>query len=171
MMQLFFMKKKQTPKRKAENQLIKDWGIPSRDHLRYTGNVHKGIFWYWFARAVRKRDFDKYGRCISCDKAVESIEELQAGHYAPASNCGFALLFDEMNVNGECRRCNGLDEGHLIGYESGLRRRYGNAATDKLKERYFKRHQNTMQEWTRDEYLQKASKYKDFFFTGSYPQE
>jgi hypothetical protein len=167
------MRKKQTPKRKAENELIKQWEIPKRSLLRYDSNVHKGIFWYWFARAVRKRDFEKYGTCISCGKPVDSIEELQAGHYAPASSCGFALLFDDMNVNGECGRCNGLDEGHLIGYENGLRMRYGNKATDALKERYYKRHQNLMQEWTRNEYLEKARKYKDYFFLngGSYPQE
>ena len=99
---------------------------------RYTGP--KGTYWKHFAKAIRERDLHKYGTCISCgSKLVEG--KFDAGHYVPASNCGFALLFDPKNVHGECKGCNGFDEFHLVGYRKGLLERYGQEFVEDLEKR------------------------------------
>lgn len=93
----------------------------------------KDKLWTAVSVYVVKRDTKKYGgRCITCGQ----VKTLQAGHYAPASNCGFALLFDETNISGECEYDNGFNGGHLIGYRKGLINRYGEKFVDVLEERY-----------------------------------
>jgi hypothetical protein len=49
---------------------------------------------------------------------------MNAGHYVPVKG-GSALRFNENNVNGECIRCNGFDEFHLIGYRKNLIKKIG----------------------------------------------
>lgn len=129
--------------------------------MRYKGI--KGKFWKVFSDYIRKRDFKKFkGACISCGR-VTDYTQFQAGHYAPAGNCGFALLFDEMNVNGECSTCNGFDRGHLIGYKNGLIKRYGSDAVEVLEERYKDSHFRgvTTKNWTQKEYEAKIVEYKE----------
>lgn len=60
-----------------------------------------------------------------------------AGHFIPAGVGGLDLLFDPINVNLECSRCNAWSEDHYLGYEKGLNHRYGPGTADMLKERYF----------------------------------
>lgn len=99
---------------------------------RYT-NYFKDKMWSAISLYVVARDEKKYkGICISCFKK----RKLQAGHYAPAMNCGFALLFDENNINGECEYDNGFNKGHLIGYRKGLINRYGEQFVLDLEDRY-----------------------------------
>ncbi len=153
------LKTKRKPKVTAKS-VLETYGLPEnyqKSHLRYKNPIEKGVYWYWLSLYIRTRDLQKYGTCISCGKQVFSISDLQAGHYAPAGNCGFALLFDESNINAECGRCNGLDEGHLIGYERGFVERYGQATMDALKQRYFNKHMHLMKEWNRAEYVQKIA--------------
>lgn len=129
--------------------------------MRYKGL--KGKLWKIFSDYIRLRDFKRYnGICISCGKCV-LYSQFQAGHFAPAGNCGFALLFDEMNVNGECSYCNGFDSGHLIGYKNNLIERYGKKAVLKLEERYRDSHFKgiTTKEWTKLEYENKILEYKE----------
>lgn len=130
--------------------------------MRYKGL--KGIYWCWLARYIRMRDFLRYGTCVSCG-GRKTYEELQAGHFAPASSCGFALLFDERNLNAECGGCNGFDSMHLLGYARNLDVRYGPGTADGLQERYGARHQNTMKEWSKLEYEREVGaiveKYRD----------
>ena len=57
--------------------------------------------------------------CISCSAPVE-----QAGHYLNTAHYG-AFRFNELNVNGQCIRCNMYLHGNLIAYRKGLVRRYG----------------------------------------------
>lgn len=87
--------------------------------------------------------------------------ELQAGHYRAAGRCGFALLFNEQNVNGECMGCNGFDQDHLIGYRKGLDARHGKGTAEKLDAMYneanFKG--KTTKEWTESEYEEKIYYY------------
>lgn len=70
-----------------------------------------------FNRWIRNRDKDK--GCISCGRPVT-----EAGHYLNAGHFS-ALKFNEMNVNGQCTRCNCFLHGNLINYRKGLVKRYG----------------------------------------------
>lgn len=138
------LKAKSTLKRKSKQKetkvsILRKWGVPDKTTLRYKNPIEKGILWYWTSKYVCLRDYITYGRCISCNKP-KTLEELQGGHYAPAGNCGSALLFDLSNVNGECGGCNGFDPGHLIGYEKNYIERYGEESMRTLKERYHKAH-------------------------------
>jgi hypothetical protein len=67
---------------------------------RYKGL--KGKYWTLLSEYIRRRDFQRYGTCISCGKAVSDWREFDAGHFIPAGSGGFSLLFDERNLNGEC---------------------------------------------------------------------
>lgn len=71
----------------------------------------------YFNKWIRLRDQDK--GCISCGGKVQ-----EAGHYLSRGHHG-ALRFNEMNVNGQCTRCNCFLHGNLINYRSGLVKRYG----------------------------------------------
>lgn len=146
------LRKKSPNKRKKQTKvgLWREYGLTRPPKPRYTGR--KGIYWYLLSLYTRKLDFMMFGTCISCGKEVESYQEFDAGHYAPAGNCGFDLLFDRLNVNGECKGCNAFDSGHLIGYEKNLRTRYGNKRVDDLKQRYLDRHKTITKEWTQIEY-------------------
>jgi hypothetical protein len=126
---------------------------------RYKGI--KGKFWTVFAQYIRRRDFLKYGTCITCGEP-KTYEELQAGHYAPAGNCGFALLFDECNVHGECAYDNGFNSGHLIQYRAGLVRRYGAKRVGDIERRYndSRYKGKTTKEWSKKEYEAKTEEYK-----------
>ena len=70
-----------------------------------------------FNAFIRLRDCNK--GCISCGKPVE-----HAGHYFSQGHHP-ALQFNEVNVNGQCVRCNKHLHGNLINYRIGLVKRYG----------------------------------------------
>lgn len=70
-----------------------------------------------FNTFIRLRDANK--GCISCGKPVE-----HAGHFFSEGHFP-ALQFNEVNVNGQCVRCNRHLHGNLIFYRSGLVKRYG----------------------------------------------
>lgn len=70
-----------------------------------------------FNKWIRIRDKDE--RCISCGGNVE-----QAGHYFSSGHYS-SLTFSEMNVNGQCVRCNCFMHGNLIHYRMGLINKYG----------------------------------------------
>ena len=123
-------------------EFLRSWGITDPNKLkagikglRYTNPPEKGVYWHYMSLWIRQRDIERYGTCISCDKPI-TMDNAQAGHFCPASSCGRDLLFDERNLNAECARCNGFDEGHLFGYEENLDKRYGNGTAQSLKDRY-----------------------------------
>jgi len=70
-----------------------------------------------FNAFIRERDKDK--GCISCGGSVD-----HAGHYYSAGH-HTSLRFNEMNVNGQCIKCNTYMHGNLINYRQGLVKRYG----------------------------------------------
>ena len=73
---------------------------------------------------IRQRDSKEgYFTCISCFRTLP-VDQMNAGHYVPVKG-GSALRFNENNVNGECIRCNGFDEFHLIGYRKNLIKKIG----------------------------------------------
>ena len=85
---------------------------------RYRGL--KGKYWKLFSDYIRRRDFAKFGACISCGKRVSDWREFDAGHFISAGGGRFALLFDETNVNGECQYDNAFNENHLLPIEEVL---------------------------------------------------
>ncbi len=145
-------KKGATAKDKA---LAEEYGV-KLTYWRYKGR--KGIYWHLVSQYIRKRDFYKYGTCISCGKKFDKWEQSQAGHYAPAGNCGFALLFDERNINGECAACNNpvFSSGKLIPYRANLVKRYGERHVKKLDKEYSEK--VTMKEWSQGEYDKEIKK-------------
>ena len=125
-------------KKQTDKELLLSWGITNPHmrikQLRYKNPVEKGIYWYWFGRHVRERDVKKYGVCVSCGKPI-TFETCDPGHFMPAVDCGRDLLFDEQNVNAECKQCNAWDDTHLLGYAEGLDKRYGEGTALRLRQR------------------------------------
>jgi len=98
-----------------------------------------------FNAYIRQRDSKEgYFTCISCFKTLP-IESMNAGHYVPVKG-GSALRFNEDNVSGECQRCNGFDEFHLIGYRKHLVLKIGEVRVIKLEE-----NRNKVYKWSRTE--------------------
>lgn len=125
--------------------------------MRYKGI--KGKFWHIFAEYIVARDIKRFGGCcIACGK----VRKLQGGHYAPASNCGFGLLFSETNVHGECAGCNAFDSGHLIPYRCNLIARYGEGFVKELEDSYnaARYKGKTTKEWPKKVYEEKIEYYK-----------
>lgn len=128
--------------------------------MRYKGI--KGKVWKAFSDYIRLRDFKKYnGECITCGKRTD-YSQLQAGHFLAAGNCGFGLLFDEENVNGECAGDNAFNKNHQVDYRRNLIRRIGEANVLRLEERYRDSHYRgkTTKEWSPKEYEAKLVEYK-----------
>lgn len=73
---------------------------------------------YVFNKWIRERDKDL--PCISCGQAPPE----QAGHYF-AAGLYSELRFNEINVNGQCVKCNYYKHGNLEHYRNGLINKYG----------------------------------------------
>lgn len=73
-----------------------------------------------FHKFIRERDKDK--GCISCGTGRVD----HAGHYFSAGHYS-ALRFNEINVNGQCIKCNYFLSGNQINYRAGLVHRHGEA--------------------------------------------
>ena len=107
-----------------------------------------------FNAYIRKRDSqDGYFTCISCGQTKDT-SQMDAGHYVPVKRSS-ALRFDEYNVNGECKACNGFDEFHLIGYRRNLIQKIGQEMVD-----WLEANQRTIKKWTRSELEEIIEKYK-----------
>ena len=106
----------------------------------------KRVLWDVFSLYIRQRDTDEdgCGSCISCGKSLEiGTKDCQAGHYIPKGRGGSHYLglprfpndeLAERNVNLQCAACNLVEGGNFLNYEKGLRQKYGDVATDELKE-------------------------------------
>ena len=98
-----------------------------------------------FNRYIRQRDSeDGYFTCISCGQ-VKAIDLMDAGHYVPVKGSS-ALRFDEYNVNGECKSCNGFDQFHLIGYRRNLIDKVGERKVIELEQQH-----RLIKKWSRYE--------------------
>lgn len=149
-------------KKQTKADFIRSWGLPypsfQYSSLRYKTPPEKGVYWYYFSLHVRERDVKKYGTCISCGKEI-TMDNTDAGHFMPAGSCGRDLIFDEMNVNAECKRCNAFDSTHLLGYAENLDKRYGEGTSQKLRQRYLDyRYGDTVKDWSKEQY---SAKIKD----------
>lgn len=87
------------------------------------------------------RNRDKELGCISCGSGID-----HAGHYFSAGHYS-SLRFNEMNVNGQCLRCNNFLHGNLIRYRQGLIARYGEEKVELLESQS----RNGVKKWSRFE--------------------
>lgn len=99
---------------------------------------------------VRQRDA-AFG-CISCGAAVD-----HAGHYLSQGHYS-ALRFTEVNVNGQCVKCNTYLHGNLIKYRKGLVRKYGAEVVELLESHTERR---SAHKWGRLELEAIIQKYKN----------
>lgn len=106
-----------------------------------------------FNAYIRKRDSeDGYFTCISCGQ-TKTTDLMDAGHYVPVKGSS-ALRFDEYNVNGECKSCNGFDQFHLIGYRRNLIDKVGERKVMELEYQH-----RLIKKWTRTELNEIIEKY------------
>jgi hypothetical protein len=107
-----------------------------------------------FNAYIRKRDSDNgYFTCISCGQTKDTTQ-MDAGHYVPVKGSS-ALRFDEYNVNGECKSCNGFDQFHLIGYRRNLINKVGERKVMELEYQH-----RLIKKWTRTELNEIIEQYK-----------
>lgn len=147
-------------KRASKRDICRKWGLPDTyqtANLRYQNPIEKGIYWYFFSLFIRKRDIERWGACISCGRAI-TVETCDAGHFCPAGSSGYNLLFNEKNVNAECSHCNAWDDMHLIGYQKGLDKRYGDGTAHALiKQRKAYKNGAPVKDFTKAQYEQKLT--------------
>jgi hypothetical protein len=130
--------------KKEINKRIKEAKKNLQTLSDYEG-VAKKVFQKW----IRKRDDGK--GCISCGAPISD-----GGHYYPAGQYS-GLIFDEMNVHGQCRQCNHFRSGNLIEYRIGLIMRYGNEYVNELES---KAKNGRDRKYTREELTEIINKYK-----------
>lgn len=107
-----------------------------------------------FNAYIRQRDSqDGYFTCISCGQ-TKTTDLMDAGHYVPVKGSS-ALRFDEYNVNGECKSCNGFDQFHLIGYRRNLIDKVGERKVMELEMQH-----RLIKKWSRLELNEIIEKYK-----------
>lgn len=82
-----------------------------------------------FQKWVRLRDKDL--PCISCNEFIKDLWD--GGHYFKAELFS-GLIFDERNVNKQCRKCNRFLGGNEIQYRIGLVNRFGEEFVKQLEE-------------------------------------
>ncbi len=66
---------------------------------------------------IRERDKGKV--CVSCPTILSPKIKFDAGHFFAAGNYS-GLRFDELNVHGQCVRCNRHEHGNLQEYRNRL---------------------------------------------------
>jgi len=91
--------------------------------------------WRAFSKYIRLRDCLKttgtltHGKCITCGKLLK-ISFCDAGHFV--SRRYNSTLFDERNVNIQCRYCNRFLNGNLLEYRRQIVKLYGEGADIEL---------------------------------------
>ena len=111
-------------------------------------NKAKQVFQKW----IRQRD--KNDPCISCGTVTSDLWD--GGHYLKAE-IYTGVIFNEMNVHRQCRKCNRFLGGNEAKYRLALCLKYGESEVVKL--------ENTANElrqyrWTSDELKSIIEKYK-----------
>ena len=144
-------------KRDRRKKLKEEYGV-KMSYWRYEGR--KGVYWSLLSEYIRKRDLLEFGTCVSCGGKFEEIKQVQAGHYAPAGNCGFGLLFDKRNIHAECPSCNNprISPGKLIQYRQNLVERYGEDWVKQLDDDYSRK--VIKKEWSQKQYDTEIKKIK-----------
>ena len=79
-------------------------------------------------RYIRLRDKNI---CFTCGKFAEG-HGYHAGHYIPKSICGVNLRYNELNIHGQCYRCNIHLGGYGAMYDQRMRSVYGEKVVNGL---------------------------------------
>lgn len=108
-----------------------------------------------FNAFIRHRDKGK--KCVSCNEIRENI---QCGHYFSVRLYP-RLRFDELNTAGECAKCNGFRDDHLIWYRYNLIERIGLEKYNELEKQAIEIKNGKKIPWTRFELEQLFKKYKN----------
>lgn len=87
--------------------------------------------WTEFSKFIRTRgaDVDGMNDCFTCPVRLH-WKSLEAGHLVPGRNN--AVLFSDVGVNPQCRRCNGHFRGNVIVYYPKMVRLHGQSVVDDL---------------------------------------
>ena len=106
----------------------------------------KAKAWTQFSRFIRLRDSDEYGRakCITCP-AVKHWSEMDAGHFITRAK--ESTLFDERNVNCQCKNCNRFQGGKFFEHEQAIERKFGKGTVDALKVKAGQRCKRTISDY------------------------
>ena len=104
-----------------------------------------------FQKWIRLRDVN-YG-CISCNSL--NVKLWHGGHYFKAEIYR-GLIFNEINVNKQCEKCNTYGGGNEAGYRLGLIKKYGE---EKVKELENISDENRTYKYTREEIKEIKKKY------------
>ena len=97
--------------------------------------------WDVFSIFIRTRDCLKttgtieYGLCFTCRKRYH-FNDLQAGHFVAGR--GNSVLFDELGVNAQCKRCNVFLHGDPLIYRRRLVELYGEGMVQMLEDKKYK---------------------------------
>lgn len=111
-----------------------------------------------FNKWIRQRDSeDGWFTCIACGE-TNRTDQMDAGHFYPVKGYD-SLRFDEDNCHGECKRCNGFDPMHLIGYDKRLQEKIGRERYMELKGR-AQAYKIQGWKWQRFELEEKIIEYK-----------
>src|SRR3990167_7084856 len=101
---------------------------------KLTVSIAKRKAWIEFSKFIRTRDTNKLGTlCYTCEKYFD-FKETEAGHFQDGRFKEF--LFDERQVNAQCKKCNhkkpyGLD-GNKTLYTLHMVRDYGEEEVKKM---------------------------------------
>jgi len=93
--------------------------------------------WLCFATYIKIRDAIKTTqtlhkcRCFTCGKVLDLIKDTHAGHFLPGRTG--AILFDFVQVNGQCFRCNRILHGNWPVYEKKMIELYGYERVEAMK--------------------------------------
>jgi hypothetical protein len=121
-----------------------------RSNMTYTQRVNeiKLIFQAW----VRNRDAND--ACISCGSTTAEIWD--GGHYKKAELYR-GLIFNELNVNKQCRKCNSYLGGNEANYRAGLVAKIGIELVEELEQLA---NETRNKKWSNEELAEIKNKYK-----------
>lgn len=104
---------------------------PKKRAKRLTDGKLKKKVWKEFSRFIRTRGADSEGMndCFTCEVRLH-FKQLEAGHLVPGRTN--AILFNELSVNPQCRRCNGHFRGNTIVYYPKMVALHGQEAVDQI---------------------------------------
>ncbi len=105
-----------------------------------------------FQKWIRQRDIND--GCISCSSL--NVKLWHGGHYFKAELYS-GLIFNEINVNKQCEKCNTYGGGNESGYRIGLVKKYGE---DAFKQLESIADQNRSYKFTREEIKEIKKKYQ-----------
>lgn len=75
-------------------------------------------------------------KCCTCN-VIRTLRQMDAGHFiGRGSGGGSGVYLDERNVNAQCRRDNGFEQGAHIAYRQFIIDKYGQEGLDDLEFRH-----------------------------------